>query len=164
MKVGLLSDTHGWLDSGFHQWFAGVEMILHAGDVGSEVVLTELEVIAPTYAVRGNVDGGRWAMELPLERVVEVGGLRIAMLHIAGEPGRPEVAATALLARERPDMLLVGHTHIPVMERLGRGGLWLNPGAAGRQGFHTKRTAALLHIEEGALPRVEMIELGTRSR
>ncbi|MBA3533388.1 MAG: metallophosphoesterase family protein, partial [Ardenticatenales bacterium] len=79
MKIALLSDTHGWLDPSLRKWFAGVEMILHAGDVGGECVLEELEQIAPTLAVRGNIDLPDPA--LPLERVVEVGEMRIALLH-----------------------------------------------------------------------------------
>jgi uncharacterized protein len=160
-KIGLMSDTHGWLDPALHDWFAGVEMILHAGDVGSEMVLLELETIAPTAAVRGNVDGGSWARALPLERVVEVAGLRIALLHIAGSPDRPTLEAKALMERERPDLLLVGHSHIPVIQRVGDV-LWVNPGAAGRQGLHRERTAAVLQLEEER--HIDFITLGPRGR
>lgn len=159
MKLGLLSDTHGWLDPALLTWFEGVERILHAGDVGNEAVLEALRPIAPTIAVRGNVDGGGWARELPLETVVEVGGVRIALLHIAGNPTRPQRSATDLIARTQPDILLVGHSHIPVVERRG-GVLWINPGAAGRQGFHEARTAMLLHLEPSLA--VDLITLGPR--
>ena len=159
MKIGLISDTHGWLDPALHHWFAGVEMILHAGDVGSEAVLRDLESIAPTIAVRGNVDGGAWARELPLEWVVEVGGTRIAMLHIAGNPKKPRSEARALVAREPPDILLVGHSHIVVIERR-EGVLWVNPGAAGRQGWQKERTAAILHL--GQERHIDLITLGKR--
>jgi uncharacterized protein len=156
-----MSDTHGWLDPSLHDWFAGVEMILHAGDVGNEMVLFELETIAPTVAVRGNVDGGPWARALPLERVVEVGGLRIAMLHIAGSPGRPASEAKVLMERERPDLMLVGHSHIPVIQWVGDV-LWVNPGAAGRQGLHHERTAAVFLPDEER--RIDFITLGPRGR
>ncbi len=161
MKIGLLSDTHGWLDPAIAGWFAGVEMILHAGDVGREEILYELQGIAPTIAVRGNVDGGGWAMALPLERVVEIGGARVALLHIAGKPTRPTLEARDLIARERPDILLVGHSHIAVIERRD-GVLWINPGAAGRQGLHRERTVALLHL--GEKRSIDMITLGSRGQ
>lgn len=159
MKLGLLSDTHGWLDPALLTWFEGVEQILHAGDVGNEAVLETLRTLAPTIAVRGNVDGGGWARELPLETIIEVGGVRIAMLHIAGNPTRPHRSATDLIARTQPDILLVGHSHIPVVERRA-GVLWLNPGAAGRQGFHEARTAMLLHLKPSL--SVDFITLGPR--
>jgi uncharacterized protein len=160
-KIGLMSDTHGWLDPSLHEWFAGVEMILHAGDVGSETVLLELETIAPTFAVRGNVDGGLWARALPVERVVTVGRWRIVLLHIAGSPQKPALEAKVLMERERPDLLLVGHSHIAVIQRVGDV-LWVNPGAAGRQGLHVERTAAVLHLEEEM--RIDFITLGPRGR
>lgn len=161
MKIGFLSDTHGWLDPALHRWFADVEMILHAGDMGSEALLRELETIAPTVAVRGNVDGGAWAREVPLQRVVEVRGTRIAMLHIAGNPKKPTFEAKALIAREQPEMLLVGHSHIVVIERRN-GVLWVNPGAAGRHGFHKDRTAAILHLGEER--HIDLITLGQRGK
>jgi putative phosphoesterase len=158
MKIALISDTHGWLDPTLHKWFAGVEMILHAGDLGSEEILACLEELAPTLAVRGNIDMPDPA--LPLERVVEVGDMRIAMLHIAGTPRKPRPEALELIARARPDILLVGHSHIPVIERR-EGVLWVNPGAAGRHGFHAVRTAALLHLD--ATRHIDLITLGPRS-
>ena len=162
VTVGLISDTHGWLNPMFHELFAGVEMILHAGDVGKVSVLEELERIAPTVVVRGNIDGGD-LRQLPLEKVVEVGGRRVAMLHIAGSPKRPKKAARELLVRERPDAIVVGHSHIPVVGRVD-GTLWINPGAAGRQGFHTECFAALLHVSrvDGTFA-LDRIHLGLRS-
>jgi uncharacterized protein len=159
MKVLLISDTHGYFDPALAERFANVEMILHAGDVGTEAVLTHLRAIAPTVAVRGNVDGGGWGRELPLETVVEVGSLRIAMLHIAGNPKKPHADALALIRREQPDILLVGHSHIPVIER-AHGTLWVNPGAAGNQGWHPERTCMLLQI--GAERTIDLMSLGKR--
>jgi putative phosphoesterase len=159
MKILLISDTHGYLDPAIAERFAGVEMILHAGDVGQEAVLTELRHIAPTVAVRGNVDGGAWGRELPLETVVEIGGMRIALLHIAGNPKNPHADALDLIRREQPDLLLVGHSHIPVIERK-HGTLWVNPGAAGKQGWHQERTCMLLQI--GIERTIDLISLGKR--
>lgn len=161
-RIGLVADTHGWLDPALAEHFAEVEVILHAGDLGTEAVLDELGAIAPVVAVRGNIDGGALA-DLPLETVVELGGRRIALLHIAGSPRRPTRAARELLDRERPDVLVVGHSHIPVVGRVG-GALWINPGAAGHQGFHTDRTAAILTIDGGGEIQLYRVHLGPRGR
>lgn len=162
MKIGLISDTHGWLDPAIASWFEGVEMILHAGDVGRESVLDGLRQIAPTHAVRGNVDGGPFAMELPEEQVVEAGGMVIAVRHIAGPPGRPNAATRALIERSGADLLLTGHSHLAIVTRTA-GVVWVNPGAAGRLGLHTTRSAALLRLEDEGR-HVDMIELGPRGR
>ena len=157
--IGLISDTHGWLDPAIAGWFAGVDMILHAGDVGREPVLQALQQIAPTVAVRGNVDGGAWARALPVEHVVTVGSHRIGMRHISGSPSRPDGAALAFIKREQPDVLLIGHSHIAVIQKR-EGVLWINPGAAGRQGLHKERTVMRLHI--GEKMDVDVITLGSR--
>lgn len=161
-RIGLVADTHGWLDPAFTTHFGEVEVILHAGDLGTAAVLDALAAIAPVVAVRGNIDGGA-LLDLPLETVVEIGGKRIALLHIAGSPRRPTRAARDLLERERPDLLIVGHSHIPVVGRVG-GALWINPGAAGHQGFHTERTAAILTIDAGGEIQLYRVHLGPRGR
>ncbi len=159
--IGLISDTHGYLDPELVEIFEGVDHIIHAGDIGSDEVLEELREVAPVTAVRGNIDGGELRF-LPLEAMLEVNGVRIASLHIAGSPKRPRKAARELLARERPDILVVGHSHIFVVGRV-QGALWVNPGAAGRQGFHHERTAARLHISPSGEVKMDRIVLGPRS-
>ena len=144
LTVALISDTHGWLDPSTASAFEGAHLILHAGDIGQAHVITDLEEIARTVAVRGNIDGGTLRF-LPEEVIEDVGPLRIAMRHIAGSPKRPNRATRELLATQRPDIIVVGHSHIPVVSRV-HGALWINPGAAGREGFHEQRFAALLHI------------------
>ena len=163
MKIGILSDTHGWLDPALERWFAGTDCLLHGGDVGSVAVLDALNAIAPTIAVRGNVDGGAWAQALPLEYATTLNGRRIAMCHIAGRPGRITTGARAFIARERPDLFLCGHSHLLLVQRVGAM-LWLNPGAAGRQGWHQQRTAFLLTIEASGEMALDKIELGPRGR
>jgi hypothetical protein len=160
-RLGLIADTHGWLDPALAEHFRGVAMILHAGDVGRASVLEGLRQIAPVVAVRGNVDGGELA-RLPLEAVVEAAGKRIALLHIAGSPRWPEKAALELLRRERPDVLVVGHSHIAAVGRV-EGALWINPGAAGHEGFHERRLAGILEIGTGEL-QLYRIDLGPRGR
>lgn len=160
ISVGLVSDTHGWLNPDLKEAFARCVCIVHAGDVGKVEVLDELEDVAPVHAVKGNIDGGELRF-LPLERVDEVGGKRIAVLHIAGDPMRPNRAARDLIRRERPDVIVVGHTHVPVVGRVD-GTLWINPGAAGRQGHHDMSFAAILHIEESGDLALDRIHLGPR--
>lgn len=159
--IALISDTHSYLDPALVPIFQGLDHIIHAGDIGDEAVLEELERLAPVTAVRGNIDGGPLRF-LPLEQILEVNGRRIAVLHIAGSPARPRRAARELLQRERPDAIIVGHSHIPVVGKV-QGALWINPGAAGRVGFHLERFAALLHISESGEFSLERICLGPRS-
>lgn len=162
--LGLVSDTHGYLDPDLVDTFKeqGVDRILHAGDVGRPEVLEQLEEVAPVTAVRGNIDGGELRF-LPLEEVIEVGGKRIALLHIAGSPKRPRKAARELLRAENPDILVVGHSHIAVVGKVGET-LWINPGAAGRQGFHHQRLAGLLSIDDDGELGMSRILLGPRSQ
>lgn len=160
-SLGLVSDTHGWLDPALLEVFKGVDRILHAGDVGDPSVITALEQVAPVTVVRGNIDGGD-LRDLPLSAVVEAGGLRVALLHIAGSPRRPNKAARALLGAEAPDAIVVGHSHAQVVARV-QGALWINPGAAGRQGFHKERTALLLHVTADGRFELDRVQLGPRS-
>lgn len=160
--IGLVSDTHGWLDPDLVEVFEGVEHIIHAGDLGTVEVLERLREVAPTTAVKGNIDGGELRF-LPIDAIVEFEGKRIAVLHIAGSPKRPRKAARQLIARERPDAIVVGHSHIPVVGRVGPT-LWINPGAAGRQGFHHQRTAALLHVDAEGEFAMDRVVLGPRAR
>ncbi|MFT6396452.1 MAG: putative phosphoesterase [Bradymonadia bacterium] len=147
VSIGLVSDTHSWLDPFILEAFAGLDHIVHAGDIGTEAVLEELRGVAPLCVIRGNIDGGdlRYYEE---EEVLVAGGKRIGVRHICGNPFRPNPAAKAFIRRERLDVLVCGHSHIPVIQEV-QGALWINPGAAGKHGFHTSRTAAILHIENG---------------
>ncbi|RAL25315.1 hypothetical protein DL240_03640 [Lujinxingia litoralis] len=160
-SIGLVSDTHGWLDEHVLEVFKNVEHIVHAGDVGTMAVIAQLERVAPVTVVRGNIDGGELRF-FPLEAQIQLGATTIAALHIAGSPKRPRAAARELIARLRPDVLVVGHSHIPVVGRVG-GTLWINPGAAGRVGFHSERYAAILHIESDGSLALDRVVLGPRS-
>lgn len=134
MLVGVLSDTHGYLHPQIPVLFKDVAHILHAGDVGSEAVLTALRTAAPLTAVRGNVDLDL-ADRLPARADVVLDGVAIHVAH------RPEDALPSPSTR----VVVCGHTHQPLVERR-RGVLYVNPGAAGRQGFARSPTAALLRI------------------
>ncbi|MBI2433981.1 MAG: metallophosphoesterase family protein [Candidatus Hydrogenedentes bacterium] len=148
--MGVISDTHGLLRPEAVEALQGVELILHAGDAGDPDVLTELELIAPILAVRGNVDHGAWAEHLPLERRVRIQMATVYMRHILEEvtvrPGDGSV-----------QVVITGHTHRPQIEERN-GVLFLNPGSAGPRRFKLPVTLALLHVEQGVC-RAELIDL-----
>ncbi len=141
--IGLISDTHGLLRPEVHAALAGVELILHAGDVGGEEILHELRAIAPTLAVRGNTDPP--ADYLASEIVREVGGLTIHVSH-GHEVGR--LTPERLLARYQHDVLVYGHTHRQFLMRRGKR-IVVNPGAAGQRRFDLAPSVARLLISNG---------------
>ena len=150
--VGLISDTHGLVRPGVHDALAGVELILHAGDVGAGV-LDELALIAPTRAVFGNTDApGDPA--LSAELVCTVGGVSIHVSH-GHEAGSP--TPDKLLSRYPQDVLVYGHTHRQLVTRVG-GRLVVNPGAAGARRFNLRPSVARLTIEGGDAT-VALVEL-----
>jgi putative phosphoesterase len=151
--IGLISDTHGQLRAGVHQAFEGVELILHAGDVGGDDILDELALIAPVHAVYGNTDAPG-NPRLSAQIVREIGGLVIQVQH-GHESGR--LTADALLERFNADVLVYGHTHRQsVTRREGR--LVINPGAAGPRRFHLMPSVARLTIRDGEA-EVEIVSL-----
>ena len=138
MRIGIISDTHGLLRPEVERALAGVDAILHAGDVGHPDVLAKLKYMAPVFAVRGNVDAGAWANELPFTNVVELGGASFYMLHNLRELDLKPQAA-------RFDFVISGHTH--QAEQVEKNGvIYLNPGSAGPRRFHLPVTLALLNL------------------
>ena len=151
--IGLISDTHGMLRAGVHQAFAGVELILHAGDVGGDEILDELSLIAPVVAVYGNTDDAR---DPRLSREVErvIGGLTIHVSH-GHEVGSPTPAR--LLERYAADVIVYGHTHQQLVTRADTR-LVVNPGAAGARRFKLSPSVGLLRIA-GGRAEVEIVAL-----
>ncbi len=146
MKIGVISDTHGLFDPKIPELFADVEHILHAGDVGTSAVLNALENIAPTTAVLGNVDVG-----LPLKEaeVITLAERKFLVHHIVN----PRVLDGRLgerIRRDKPDVVVFGHTHKPFCEEID-GVLFLNPGAAGRKRFDLPRCVVVLETGEQEL-------------
>ena len=150
MRIGVISDTHGLLRPEALLALQGVQLILHAGDVGSSEILTRLKTIAPVFAVRGNVDTQPWAQELPLTTVVETSGFHFYVLHDLKDLDlKPQAAGF--------DAVISGHTHVPE-QRLEEGVLYLNPGSAGPRRFRLPVSLALLEI--GKKPfKVEIVQL-----
>jgi uncharacterized protein len=138
MHLGIISDTHGLLRPEAEQALAGVDLIVHAGDVGSPEVLTRLKKVAPVFAVRGNVDTEVWAQQLPAATVVEANGVSLYVLHnLRYLDLRPDGAGF--------DFVISGHTH--QAEQLEKHGvLFINPGSAGPRRFHLPVTLARLDL------------------
>ncbi len=161
MIIGVVSDTHGYFHPELADVFSGVNFIIHAGDIGNADTLIALEAIAPVRAVYGNVDGWDLRSYVPetLDFVEE--NLRFQVTHIAGHPGRWQRGIGKSLQSEPPDIFICGHSHILRIERVPKLGnmLYLNPGAAGRQGFHQKKTAVRLTINDGIAQQAEVIHL-----
>lgn len=156
MIIGVLSDTHGTLHPRLPGLCraAGVEHILHAGDVGSDLVLRELGGIAPVSAVQGNIDTDGEVAQLPVELRFTVEGVDIYMTHIGGKPK----SWLPSLPNPKPSVAICGHSHIPLAQTLA-GVLFLNPGAAGRRPrFGKPLSAALLRVNN-SLAEVEIITL-----
>ena len=148
--VGVISDTHGLLRPEATEALKGSDLIVHAGDVGGAQILEQLRAIAPTFAVRGNVDTGEWAKALPMTDVVEVGQLQLYVLHdVAALDRDPSAAGFAAV--------IYGHSHRPDAE-IRHGVLFLNPGSAGPRRFTLPIAVAKLRVVGDRLSH-EMIEL-----
>ena len=152
MRVGLISDTHSLLRPEALAALHGVELVLHAGDVGSYSVLRELGGIAPVHAVYGNTDDP--ILGLPPQLELTLAGLRVHVSH-GHELGSPTPAV--LVRAYAADVIVYGHTHRPLIETRGRT-LVVNPGGAGPRRFNLKPSVAVLTIE-GARASAELIEL-----
>ncbi|HEX9370130.1 MAG TPA: metallophosphoesterase family protein [Roseiflexaceae bacterium] len=145
MRIGVISDTHGYLDPRAAAALRGVAQILHAGDIGSPAIADALAAIAPLTAVYGNVDAGTpLARRFPATQRLAIEGVRIHMTHIGGRPA--ELARA--LPDPRPDVYIFGHSHVALLEALD-GVLFLNPGAAGRPRLGGGLSVALLDVEAG---------------
>src|SRR4051794_23477262 len=145
-RIGIISDTHGLLRPEAEQRLAGVDHILHAGDIGRPEIIDTLRRIAPVTAIRGNVDRGEWAREYPDTKLVSLAGKSIYVLHnlktMQADPGAGI------------DVIVSGHSHVPKIETVG-GVLYLNPGSAGPRRFKLPITLATLDVtREGMRPEI----------
>ena len=141
--VGVISDTHGLLRPEAEARLARVDHIIHAGDIGAAEIVPRLERIAPTTAIRGNVDRDAWAETFPETAAVTLAGRRIFVLHDRGALGFDPAAAGY-------SVVVSGHSHRPKIERIG-GVLYLNPGSAGRRRFSLPVTVAILDLSGEAV-------------
>ncbi len=163
LTIGLLSDTHGWWDEKYATYFESCDEIWHAGDIGSDSVLSRLAAICPVRAVHGNIDGHPLRIQYPKVAHFTVENARVMMTHIGGYPGRYEPSIRAELYDTRPDLFICGHSHIlKVIYDKTLQCLCINPGAAGKSGFHLVRTLIRFKLEGKEVKEVEVIELGSR--
>lgn len=159
MRIGLLSDTHGWLDPKLLEFFEGCDEVWHCGDIGSMEVAEELERHFVVRAVYGNIDGGMMRRVYPETDVFTCAGVKVLMTHIGGYPGHYDMRIKSRLLQERPKLFVCGHSHIAkVMYDRKLACLHINPGAAGRYGFHKVRTAVRFVMEAGEIKDLELVE------
>ena len=146
MKIGVISDTHGFLDPRVEEIFAGVNHILHAGDIGYAALILELEFIAPVTAVLGNNDAG---LSFKETESIELEQKKILVHHIVN-PFAPSEKIEARIRRERADVVVFGHTHKKYSETIN-GIFYFNPGYAGKPRFGAERSVAILHCDENGI-------------
>jgi uncharacterized protein len=151
LRVALVSDTHNLVRPELLSFLGGCDAIIHAGDICEQRVLDELGQIAPLTAVRGNNDRGAWADVLPVQTVVEIGGVSIAVVHelpdLRGDPAAQGIA-----------VVVSGHSHKPALE-MRDGVCYVNPGSAGPRRFKLPISAAMLTIGIDGAPHVEHARL-----
>jgi len=163
-RIGLLSDTHGFLEKELFSILTRCDEIWHAGDFGNVDVYHELvQMNKPLKGVYGNIDGPELRLHLPLDQIWQVEDVKIFMTHIGGYPGKYPARIKNLLIELKPDIFVCGHSHIlKVIYDKKLNLLHLNPGACGREGFHKVRTALKFTIDGDKISDMGIIELGAR--
>lgn len=168
MEIGIISDTHGFFDARFEEFFASCDEVWHAGDFGGGyATAAQIADFKPLVGVVGNCDERGLMYDYPIHKYFEREGLGILMTHIGGYPGHYDYNARQLIARYRPDIFVCGHSHIlRVMpdpkyptEHMPGGMLVINPGAAGVQGFHIVRTAIRLRLNALRVSDLEVLNI-----
>lgn len=166
MQIGIISDTHSFLDPQVFKAFKDCDEIWHAGDFGNLEVAQQLAEFKPLKGVYGNIDDAELRQEYPENLRFECSGVSVLMTHIAGRPGRYPARVKRLLNESPTDVLVCGHSHIVQVENdIQFGDLkYINPGAAGHEGHHVMRTVIKLKCVDGKLEDMKLVELGLRGR
>ncbi|MBA2422220.1 MAG: metallophosphoesterase family protein [Chitinophagales bacterium] len=163
-SIGILADTHGFLDPSLFNYFRDCDELWHAGDFGKGIA-EALAAFKPLKGVFGNIDGSDVRSVFKKDMVFSCEGVNIFMTHIGGYPGHYDARVKSLLQSLKPQIFITGHSHIikimrdPKLNDL----LHINPGAAGKVGFHIMRTVVRLKIDGKRIFDVEVIELGKKS-
>lgn len=159
-KIGLLSDTHAYWDERYLKYFNDCDEIWHAGDIGSINIVERLQAFRPLRAVYGNIDGQDIRRLFPETDRFTVEGADVIMKHIGGYPGKYDPSIRGTLLVHPPKLFISGHSHIlKVIYDKTLGMLHINPGAAGKYGFHKVRTLVRFNIDAGTFSDLEVIEL-----
>lgn len=162
-KIGLISDTHSYLEPKVFEHFADCDEIWHAGDIGTLELAQTLARFKPFKAVYGNIDGTDIRQVYPLDLRFDCEGMEVWMTHIGGYPGRYNQRVREELKTNPPDLFICGHSHIlKVMPDPKHQLLHINPGAAGIHGFHQVKTIIRFAIDKGRIQGLEVIEMGRR--
>lgn len=159
INIGILSDTHGFVHPRVLEFFKSVDEIWHAGDLGPGV-MEQVMAIKPFRAVWGNIDDQLTRCQLKEYELFTVEEVRVLMIHIGGYPGRYTPAAKQLILREKPTLFISGHSHIlKVIYDQQFSMLHINPGAAGRYGWHKSFTAIRMKVEGDQMKNLEVLDI-----
>lgn len=160
IKIGLISDTHGYWDNAYEKYFSECDQIWHAGDIGNISIMDKLNKISTTKGVYGNIDDHIIRSEYPENLFFEIDGVSFWITHIGGKPFKYNKKTYNILKSKKPNVFICGHSHIcKVMMDKKIGTLYINPGAAGKVGFHKVRTLIRFIILKGKIINLEVIEL-----
>jgi putative phosphoesterase len=161
-RIGILSDTHGYLDPALFSFFENCDEIWHAGDWGEEVA-PALEKFKPIRGVYGNIDDPKIRSKYPEYLAFNCEGVEVLITHIAGYPGHYAPAFRKKVEKYSPQLLICGHSHICKVEfDRELNCLYMNPGAVGQHGFHQMRTLLLFDLDAGKITNLRVVELGKR--
>jgi uncharacterized protein len=164
-RIGLISDTHNYLDAAVLEHFRQCDEIWHAGDVGTAAITDELEKLKPVKAVYGNIDGYDIRSRYPETLVFTCEDVKVLMTHIGATPPKYNKPVKLLLEEHRPKLFICGHSHIlKIQYDAALQCLYMNPGAAGVHGWHKVRTIVRFTIDKADIKDCEVIELGSRGR
>jgi len=162
-KIGLISDTHSYLDDAVFEYFKSCDEVWHAGDFGNIQVADALAAFKPFKGVYGNIDGKDIRIQYPENLRFKCEEVDVWMTHIGGYPGRYSAAIKSEIIRNPPQLFICGHSHIlKVQYDKKLQCLHLNPGAAGKQGWHKVRTLMRFDINGNKIENLEIIELANR--
>ena len=163
-KILLLSDTHSFIDEQILKFVKQADEVWHAGDIGDLHVTDKIKNVKPLRAVYGNIDDNKARAEFPLDNRFLIEGVSVWITHIGGYPNKYNQRVREELNRNPPKLFICGHSHILKVQydkKLNL--LHLNPGAAGKHGFHKVRTMLRFEIDKGEVKNMEIIELANRS-
>lgn len=162
-RIGLISDTHGYLDPAVFEHFKICDEIWHAGDFGTSQVVAALESFRPLRGVFGNIDGNEIYQHFPEQLVFNCEDVKVMIRHIGGYPPRYNPPTKAEIIANKPQLFISGHSHIlKIMYDPKLECLHMNPGAAGKHGWHKTRTLIRFAIDRNNIKACEVIELGAR--